>query len=100
MYFGCIVQPTMLYFPLKGKSMTTLHVRSVPDNLYERIRKLAEMRNRSISAQVITLVERALEDEERLQSQVKVLKSIRRRRFTLPKGTPASLDLLREDRKR
>jgi hypothetical protein len=37
--------------------MNTLHVRSVPDSLYKRIRSLANVKNRSLSAQVITLLE-------------------------------------------
>lgn len=80
--------------------MNTLHVRSVPDNLYQRLQKLARSRNRSLSAQVITLLARALEEEERLQEQTVILDSIRRRRFTPPAHSPSSLDLLREDRQR
>ena len=57
--------------------MPTLHVRSVPEDLYQQIQRLAEARSRS-----------------------KTLASIRRRRFSAPKKAPSSLELLREDRKR
>jgi plasmid stability protein len=80
--------------------MNTLHVRSVPDNLYNRLQQLAQSRNRSLSAQVITLLEQALEIEERRKRQAKVLSSIQRRRFKAPKNTPSSLELLKEDRAR
>ena len=80
--------------------MNTLHVRSVPDNLYKRIQQLAQSKNRSLSAQVITLLEQALDIEERRKKQAKVLSSIQRRRFTAPKNAPSSLDLLKEDRAR
>jgi plasmid stability protein len=80
--------------------MNTLHVRSVPDNLYNRIQQLAQSKNRSLSAQVITLLEQALDIEERRKKQAKVLSSIQRRRFTAPKNVPSSLDLLKEDRAR
>jgi len=80
--------------------MNTLHVRSVPDNLYNRIQQLAQSKNRSLSAQVLTLLEQALEIEERRKKQAKVLSSIQRRRFTAPKKTPSSLELLKEDRAR
>lgn len=80
--------------------MNTLHVRSVPDNLYKRIRTLASIKNRSLSAQVITLLAQAVEAEERRVEQAKVLSSIQRRRFKAPKNAPASLELLREDRGR
>ncbi|NJC96657.1 MAG: hypothetical protein C3F07_10410 [Anaerolineales bacterium] len=80
--------------------MNTLHVRSVPDSLYKRIRSLANIKNRSLSAQVITLLEQAVDAEERRVEQKKVLNSIQRRRFKAPKDTPDSLELLREDRGR
>jgi plasmid stability protein len=80
--------------------MNTLHVRSVPDNLYNRLQQLAQSRNRSLSAQVITLLEQALEIEERRKKQAKVLSSIQRRRFTAPRNAPSSLELLKEDRAR
>ena len=80
--------------------MPTLHVRSVPEELYEEIQKLAESRNRSLSAQVVTMLTQALEDEKSRQTQAKALASIDRRRFTAPKRAPSSLELLREDRRR
>ena len=80
--------------------MPTLHVRSVPEDLYVQIQRLAETKSRSLSAQVVTMLTQALEDEKRRKVQVKVLASIRRRRFTVPKKTPSSLALLREDRNR
>ncbi len=80
--------------------MNTLHVRSVPDDIYKRLQQLAHNRNRSLSAQVIMMLERELEDEERQGEQAKALKSIRRRRFSPPSKSPSSVDLLREDRQR
>jgi plasmid stability protein len=80
--------------------MNTLHVRSVPDDLYNRLQDLAKARNRSLSAQVITMLAQALEEEERRRKQTKALASIQRRRFKAPKNAPSSLDLLREDRTR
>jgi plasmid stability protein len=41
--------------------MPTLHVRNVPEPLYERIRACAESEKMSISAEVINLLERAHE---------------------------------------
>jgi len=80
--------------------MPTLHVRNVPDDLYERIRHRSRAQNRSISAEVITLLQRALED--RARSQNEVLDRIRRRRFFRPDeaGAPESTALLRQDRGR
>jgi len=80
--------------------VNTLHVRSVPDNLYNRIQQLARSKNRSLNAQIIILLEHALEVEERFMNQAKVLSSIQRRRFAALKNTPSSLELLKEDRSR
>ena len=80
--------------------MNTLHVRSVPDGLYQRLQLLAKTRNRSLSAQVVEMLSQALEEEELRLSQTSVLNSIRRRRFTPPQKSPTSLEFLQEDRKR
>ena len=80
--------------------MPTLHVRSVPEDLYHQIQQLAETKNRSLSAQVVNMLTQALEEEKRRKIQAKALNSIQRRRFTAPKKAPSSLELLREDRKR
>lgn len=80
--------------------MNTLHVRSIPDDLYQRLKQLANTRNRSLSAQVMEMLSQALEEEELRSKQTAALTSIRRRRFTPPASSPTSLDLLHEDRKR
>ena len=80
--------------------MPVLHVRNVPEDLYARILQEAQAQNRSISAQVVTLLQRALQADAR--SQVEVLEGIRRRRSSRPSaaGALGSLDLLRQDRNR
>ena len=78
--------------------MPILHVRGVPEDLYDRLRQLAQARHRSLSAQVLTMLSDALREEERRQEQSRALAAIRRRRFRPPAGTPTSTDLLREDR--
>ena len=80
--------------------MNTLHVRSIPEDLYQRLQRLAQKRNRSLSAQVVEMLAKALEDEERQKEQIQALGSIRRRRFTPPAQSPSSLDMLHTDRKR
>ena len=79
--------------------MAILHVRNVPPELYERIRRSAQAQNRSISAEVITLLERALSTSA--TSQAELLESIHHRRnYYPPEGTPDSIHLLHEDRSR
>jgi len=80
--------------------MSILHVRNVPQDLYLRLKQRAETRRRSLSAEVITLLEWAIEEAERASELS--LESIRRRRFFEPAsvGAPDSTTLLREDRER
>lgn len=80
--------------------MSILHVRNVPQELYERIKQRAAMQRRSISAEVITLLEWAIEQAE--VSPKATLSSIRQRRFFSPAlaGAPDSSQLLRQDRDR
>ncbi|GMU24916.1 MAG: hypothetical protein AMXMBFR13_49870 [Phycisphaerae bacterium] len=82
--------------------MAILHVRDVPDELYERVRKLAQAKNRSLSAQVNTLLARAVADQEHRQSQAKLLAEARRLRESIKwdPSFPDSTTLLREDRER
>jgi len=80
--------------------MATLHVRRVPEELHECVHALARAKRRSLSAQVIALLQRAVADETRQQQQAQVLDEIRRQRFAPPQGAPDAVDLLREDRAR
>jgi plasmid stability protein len=80
--------------------MPTLHVRGVPEELYEQLRTLAYAEQRSLSAQVIDLLARAMEEENGRQQQARLLDAIRRRRYTPPSAAPDSTQLLREDRAR
>jgi predicted transcriptional regulator len=80
--------------------MSTLHVRSVPDDLYQRLQNLAQKRNRSLSALVVDMLSQVLAEEETRQKQIGILNSIRRRRFTPPEKSSSSLELLKEDRDR
>jgi plasmid stability protein len=81
--------------------MPTLHVRNVPEDLHEGLRRLAERKHRSLGAEVIALLEQALSAEEVRQAQEHLLASIRRRRSLITSTADAeSVDLLREDRAR
>jgi len=78
--------------------MSILHVRNVPDALYERLQRRADVQRRSLSAEVITLLDWALEEAER--SPEDILTGIRARRSFCPAeaGAPDSTALLRQDR--
>lgn len=80
--------------------MPILHVRNVPDDLYQQLKTRAKMKKRSLSAEVTILLEAALQTQD--VAQTNLLKSIRQRRFLRPEtvDAPDSLSLLREDRAR
>ena len=74
--------------------MATLHVRNVPDSLYERLRRQAEAENRSLSAELVILLDRALDSSD---DPKVILDSIRLRRTFEPAvvGAPDSTSVLR-----
>lgn len=80
--------------------LPTLHVRGVPTDLYKRLKAHAETEGRSLSVEVLVILERALARD--FFSQKAVLQSLnKRRRFSPAKvQAPASVQLLREDRAR
>jgi len=82
--------------------MATLHVRNIPDELYAQIQSFAAERNRSLSAEVVELLQNALEQEKIRRKQGKLLADIRRRRLAYkPKQRVFdSVKMLREDRDR
>lgn len=81
--------------------MATLYVRNFPDDLYQKLRTLAAENHRSLSAQVIVLIEEGLSREHLRERRLQALKNISELRATLePSSGPDSLELLREDRDR
>lgn len=82
--------------------MATLYVRNFPEELYERLKAVAAERRRSVSAEVVVLVEQALESEQAVSRRLEALERIgeRRRRFKMPPGAQDTLSMLREDRDR
>lgn len=80
--------------------MTILHVRNVPEPLYERIKARAETQRRSLSAEVIALLESAIEEAERDPAITLQAIRERRERYPVSPDAPDSAILLREDRER
>ncbi|MCL1469658.1 hypothetical protein [Argonema antarcticum] len=88
--------------------MATLHLQDVPEDLYVRLEQLAKSQHRTISAQVISLLESTLPPQtpqsqsETPKSVTEILAEINRRREQLPTDVewPDSTALIREDRDR
>lgn len=82
--------------------MATLYVRDVPSDLYEQLRREAASARRSLSAETIELLRRALVPnlpgislEDFLEHADRVRES-----HPLPAGSPGAAELIREDRER
>jgi len=82
--------------------LATLYVRDFPDALHTRVKELATAGQRSVSAEVIVLIDRALEHEELRDRRMRALRRIaRRRRGATPRpGAADTLTMLSEDRAR
>lgn len=80
--------------------MSILHVRNVPEPLYQRLKQRAETQRRSLSAEVITLLEWAIREVDRRPAATLADMRARRRFDPAAAGAPDSTTLLREDRAR
>jgi len=61
---------------------------------------LAKSRRRTLRAEVITLLDGAVQSEESRRQQEAILRRIERRRMRQPLGPPFVVEALREDRSR
>lgn len=83
--------------------MATLQVRNVPDDLFRRLQELAAAERRSLNAEVIVLLESAVNGGQTAREPVSsILGRLKARRdaIKLPRSWPGSLGMLREDRSR
>ena len=88
--------------------MNNLNVITLPDQLYQQLQKLAESENDSIESQVVTLLQKALQEKQQQtetqgrQNVLKVLEESRLLREQLPNDIewPDSTEMIREDRDR
>lgn len=83
--------------------MPILHVRGIPQGLYDTIKLRAALEHRSLSAEVISLLERGLSAPEPKPTMDEWLENARRFRGEMeakygPYEGASSADLIREDR--
>ncbi|HEY3416324.1 MAG TPA: Arc family DNA-binding protein [Armatimonadota bacterium] len=83
-------------------STKTLYVRNVPDELYQAIRTLAEEGQRSITDEVIEILQDAVTQLQvrRRRRQAMDRIAARRNRFHLQPDSKDTAALIREDRER
>ena len=83
--------------------MATLYVENVPDDLYEALRSRAKARRRSITAEVLALLEENVPTAEDLKARHDLFRRALRMREkrTKRKGPfPSAEEMIREDRER
>jgi plasmid stability protein len=79
--------------------MATLHVRNVPDDLYRKLQACAEAEHRSLSSEVVDLLERGVAARDRGAKMTEVLERLRVIRESLPPVPEGyAADLIREGR--
>jgi plasmid stability protein len=83
--------------------MATLCVENLPDDLYESIRKRARSNRRSISADVLTILEREFPSAEELEKRrefVRWVQELHAKPDTSNRKFPSTEEMQREDRER
>jgi antitoxin FitA len=76
--------------------VATLHVRNVPDDVYEALRARAKTEGRSINAAAITILREALSPVD-AEAMIEDLRRFRAR-TKLPQGALAPEEIIRRDR--
>lgn len=83
--------------------MATLYVKNVPDELYAALRVRARQNRRSISEEVLLLLEQFVPTERELKSRqdaIRRLTELRSQSSPLPGPFPSTEEMVREDRNR
>ena len=83
-----------------------LSVKNVPDDLADKLRSRAERNHRSLQRELLWILERAMQDgmsssDERAgpdASRISIEKLAERARTLFPKGSPSSVQMIREQR--
>jgi plasmid stability protein len=81
--------------------MPLLQVRDIPEDLYDKLSRVAEADNRSIAQETIVLLKKALNYKEgRIARRKRILEEIKNNRIENVDSFPDPADLIREDRDR
>ncbi len=76
-------------------SMPTLHIRNVPQPVYDALRRRAERNSRSLNMEVIEALQEFVDEERRSRSVLRRLDALRAE-FLLPQDAPKPEDIIRE----
>jgi len=83
--------------------MATLYVENVPEELYDALRERAKLHRRSITAEVLALLEDNVPTEKELRRRADLLRKLDRLSASVKRaggGFPTAEEMIREDRSR
>ena len=83
--------------------MATLYVENVPDELYDALRERAKLHRRSITAEVLALLEVNIPTEKELRRRADLLRKLDRLSASVKRAGgefPTAEEMIREDRSR
>jgi plasmid stability protein len=75
----------------------TLHIRNVPSEIVDSLKRRAKKNGRSLNAEIVEALGASVEEEQRRGWVAKRLKELRAE-FVLPKDAPDAVELIREGR--
>jgi plasmid stability protein len=82
-------------------AMSLLQVRDMPEDLYEKLARVAKQSHRSIAQETIVLLKKALHNEEsHIHRRQRILNEIKENKIEDSSSFPDPADLVREDRDR
>jgi plasmid stability protein len=73
----------------------TLHIRNVPQSVYDALKRRADRNSRSLNMEVIEALEEFVDEERRSRSVLKRLDALRAE-FLLPDEAPKPEEIIRE----
>jgi plasmid stability protein len=77
--------------------LATLHIRNVPESVYEALKRRADRNGRSLNMEVVEALEESVADDRRTQSVLRRLRDFRTR-YALPDDAPKPEEVIREMR--
>lgn len=83
--------------------MPTLYVENVPEDLYAALRQRAKENHKSVSAEVISLLENNVPTAAEIKRRLRLVEETRKIRARKSPGIgpfPSAVDMIREDRER
>lgn len=77
--------------------MPALHIRNVPSDIVNRLKRRAKKNGRSLNAEIVEALGASVEEERRREWVAKRLEELRAE-FVLPESAPDAVELIRQGR--